>query len=77
MTEKNEKAASPEDYKKVMLAIEEYIFQNHKFPSKSQVSELADVPRQKCDEIIDKLVGQNQLYSVFGGGKGIPEVILP
>jgi hypothetical protein len=66
-----------EGYRKVMQAIEEYIFQNHKFPSKSQVAELAQIPETKCNLIIDKLVLQNQLYSVFGGGHGKPEVILP
>jgi hypothetical protein len=75
MPKKNQIAE--EDYKNVMQSIEEYIFQSHKFPSKTQVSELTNIPKEKCDVIIEQLIRQNQLYSVFGGGHGYPEVILP
>ena len=66
-----------ENYRKIMQAIEEYVFQTHKFPSKAQVAELSGVAPKKCDSVIDQLVKQEKLYSVFGGGKGIPEVVLP
>jgi hypothetical protein len=38
---------------------------------------LTKIPKEKCDVIIEQLIRQNQLYSVFGGGHGYPEVILP
>jgi hypothetical protein len=66
-----------EDFRTVIESIEEYIFQTHKFPSKAQVSDLAKMPKDKSDAIVDQLLRQNQLYSVFGGGHGNPEVILP
>jgi hypothetical protein len=72
-----EKPIDGEDYRTVMEVIEEYIFQTHKFPSKAQVSELAGMPKEKSDTIVEQLLRQNQLYSVFGGGHGNPEVILP
>ena len=59
-----------------MQVIEEYIFQNHKFPSKSQIAEITGIPKNKCDKIIDHLIKRKELYSVFGGGHGFPEVIL-
>jgi len=80
MTEKlKEKTDEGEDYRKVMQTIEEYIFQTHQFPSRAQVAEMTQITRVKCDAIIDKLIQENQLYSVFGGGKkrGIQEIILP
>jgi len=72
-----EKAAEGEDYRRVMQAIEEYIFQTHKFPSKAQIADLVQIHKPKCDVLIDQLIREKQLYSVFGGGKGFPEVILP
>ncbi len=66
-----------EDYRKIMQAIEEYVFQTHKFPSKAQVAELTGIAPKKCDVIIDQLIVQKNLYTVFGGGKGLPEVVLP
>jgi len=75
MPKKNQIAA--EDYKDVVQSIEEYIFQTHKFPSKAQVADITRIPKEKCYVIIEQLIRQNQLYSVFGGGHGYPEVILP
>jgi hypothetical protein len=75
MARKNQMAE--QDYKDVMRAIEEYIFQTRSFPSKTKVSDLTKISKDKCDKIIDQLIRQNQLYSVFGGGHGYPEVILP
>lgn len=72
-----EKQIDGQDFKSVIEVIEEYIFQTHKFPSKVQVADLTKIPKEKCDVIIEQLIRQNQLYSVFGGGHGYPEVILP
>ncbi len=77
MTTNNAGKNAGDDYGKVMQAIEEYIFENHKFPSKTQVADQTGIAQKKCDGIIDRLIGQKKLYSVFGGGKGNPEVVLP
>jgi hypothetical protein len=77
MSGDNQGKNAGDDYRKVMQAIEEYVFQNHKFPSKTQVADLAGIPPKKCDGIIDRLKGQKKLSSVAGGGKGIPEIVLP
>ncbi len=78
MTDETEdRRTQAEDERKVMQTIEEYIFQNHRFPSKSMVAGLSQIPAKKCDIIVNKLMEMNQLYSVFGGGKGFPEVVLP
>ena len=72
-----QKTGAGEDYRKVMQAIDEYIFHTHKFPSKAQIADLVRLPRTKCDALINQLIQEKQLYSVFGGGKAKPEVILP
>ncbi len=66
-----------DDHRKVMQAIEEHVFQTHKFPSKAQVAELTSIAPKKCDKVVDLLIKQKKLYPVFGGGKGLPEVVLP
>lgn len=78
MIEKAEvKSDDTENFKKVVQAVKEYIFQTHKFPSKTQVAGLAHIPKAKCNTIVDRLIHDRQLCSVFGGGKANPEVVLP
>ncbi len=78
MSQKMEtKPEDTENYKKVMQTVKEHIFQTHKFPSKTQIASLAHIPTAKCNLIVDRLIHQRQLCSVFGGGKANPEVVLP
>ena len=78
MTEKaEEKTEDAESFRKVIQAVKEYIFQTHKFPSKTQIAGLAHIPKVKCNAIVDQLVHEKQLCSVFGGGRANPEVVLP
>ncbi|MFQ5909409.1 MAG: hypothetical protein ACE5IJ_01655 [Thermoplasmata archaeon] len=59
-----------------MGAVKEYIFERHEFPSVSQLSDLTGIPRKRCKERCEQLARQNQLYKVFGGGKGLPPVFI-
>lgn len=68
---------SSEDYKKVMQAVREHIFRNHKFPSASQIAKITGISKSKCKSVCNQLARQNQLYIVFGGGKGLPVIVLP
>ncbi len=77
MSNSNAGRDAGDDYRKIMRAIEEHVFQTHKFPSKAQVADLTNIAPKKCDDMIDQLIKQKKLYSVFGGGKGNPEVVLP
>ena len=77
MTEKKVEPENAENFKKVNQAVKEYIFQTHKLPSKSQIADLVQIPKKKCDEIVDQLIRNKQLCSIFGGGKANPEVVLP
>lgn len=68
---------SSEDYKKVMQAVREHIFRNHKFPSISQIAKITRIPVSRCKSMCNRLARENQLYIVFGGGKGLPIIVLP
>jgi hypothetical protein len=70
------KSSSGEEYKKVMGAVRNHIFQTHNFPSVTDVSKLANIPKPRCTDIFNQLIDQKQLYRVFGGA-GLPTVVLP
>ena len=59
-----------------MEAVRNYIFQTHNFPQVTDVSKLTNIPKPKCTDICNQLIGQKQLYRVFGGA-GLPTVVLP
>lgn len=61
---------------KIQDSITEYIFQTHKFPSVTEISEITELSRTKCSKICNELVNENQLYIVFEG-KGLPTVYVP
>lgn len=76
MTEKSEeKLYSPEDYSKVMQAVRDFIFEKHRFPQVNDIVEITGIQRDSCNEIIDNLVGQKQLYVAFEG-VGLPRIVL-
>ncbi len=70
------KSSSGEEYKKVMDSVRDHIFQTHNFPQLTDIVNLTGIPKYRCKAICDQLVGQKQLYEVFGG-KGLPTVVLP
>jgi len=70
------KSSSGEEYNKVMGAVRNYVFQTHRFPSVTDVSKLANIPKPKCTDIFNQLISHKQLYRVFGGA-GLPTVVLP
>jgi len=70
------KSDSGVEYKKVVEAVREHIFQTHSFPQVTDISKLAGIPKFRCASICNQLIGQKQLYKVFGG-VGLPTVVLP
>jgi len=70
------KSSSGEEYKKVMESVRHHIFQTHNFPQVTDIVKLTGIPRSRCIGICDQLIGQKQLYKVFGG-VGLPTVVLP
>jgi len=76
MTEKTEeKLYSGDDYRKVMQAVRDFIFEKHRFPQVNDIIEITGIQRDPCNEIIDNLVGQKQLYIAFEG-VGLPKIVL-
>lgn len=61
---------------RVMDAIREYIFQNHRFPQISDIAKQLEIPKTKCKQICDGLIRQQELYVVFEGPT-MPKVVLP
>lgn len=72
----SKQSSSGEEYKKILGAVRNYIFQTHNFPQVSDVSRLTNIPKPKCKDICNQLIGQKQLYRVFAGA-GLPTVVLP
>lgn len=60
----------------VLITITEYIFQNHKFPSCSEIIESVNVSKSKCLDICQELVDDGQFYVVFEGS-GNPTIYVP
>jgi hypothetical protein len=76
MTEKSEdKQYSGNDFRNVMQAVRDFIFEKHRFPQVNDIIEITGIQRDPCNEIIDKLVGQKQLYVAFEG-VGLPKIVL-
>jgi len=65
-----------DEISKIMESIKEYIFQSHKFPSISEISETSKISKTRCREICDQLVQKNMLYVVFEG-QGVPKIYVP
>lgn len=70
------KPTTGEDYRKVMEVVRDHIFQTHNLPQISDISEQSGISKPKCMSICKQLIGQNQLYKVFGGA-GLPTVVIP
>jgi hypothetical protein len=70
------KSTTGEDYRKVMEVVKDYIFKTHTFPQISDIAKQSGIPKPKCTAICKELIGQNQLYKVFGG-TGLSTVVIP
>jgi len=76
MTEKlQEKADEEEDYRKVMQMVRDFIFEHHSFPQVNDIIDITGIQRQRCNEVVDQLVRQKQLYVAFKG-EGLPTIVL-
>lgn len=67
---------SSEEYKKVVEAVRDYIFQTHNFPQITDIAKLTGIAKPKCSDMCTQLIEQKQLYKVFGG-VGLSTVVLP
>lgn len=70
------KSVTGEDYRIVMQVVKDYIFKTHTFPQISDISKQSGIPKSKCTPICKELIGQDQLYKVFGG-TGLSTVVIP
>jgi len=67
---------SREDLDLVYNAVEDYISENHKLCSISEIEENVRFNKTKCNSILKILVKNNELYKIFEG-KGNPTVYIP
>lgn len=70
------KDSSGDEYKKVIESVKDYIFQRHRLPQVTDISERTGIAKSRCSDICKQLIGQKQLYEAFGG-PSLPTVILP
>jgi hypothetical protein len=76
MTENNEeKSDSGDDFRNVMQAVRDFIFEKHMFPQINDIVDITKIQRIRCNEVIDQLVHQKQLYVVFEG-KTLPKIVI-
>lgn len=59
----------------MMQSVKEFIFERHRFPQVNDIIDITQLQKQRCNEVIDQLVRQKQLYVAFEG-EGLPKVIL-
>lgn len=60
-----------------MSELKDYVFRFHKLPSLREIYERLDISESKGKEICDILERQRQVYTIAGGGKGKPRIIIP
>jgi len=66
---------SGDNYRKVMEAVRDYIFENHRFPQLNDIVRITSIQKTRCNDTVDQLVNQKQLYVAFDG-EGLPKIIL-
>jgi hypothetical protein len=64
-----------DEYRKVILAVRDFIFEQHRFPQVNDIVDKTSIKKLRCDEIVDQLVKQKQLYVAFKG-EGLPTIVL-
>lgn len=67
---------SGDDFKQVLGAVQEYIFQSHRFPQINDIVKQSGLPKTKCKQICDYLITQKKLYIAFEGST-MPRVVMP
>jgi hypothetical protein len=76
MTERSEeKTDSSADFRSVMQTVRDFIFEKHRFPQVNDIIDLTGIDRERCNEVVDQLVRQKQLYVAFEG-VGLPKIVL-
>jgi len=65
-----------DDFRAVISAVSEFVFQHHTFPQLADVPALTGLERSQCDNVCRTLIGQGKLRVVFEG-RGLPRVIVP
>jgi len=77
VTAKNrEKTEDPEDFQKVLKVVRDFIFEKHSLPQINDIVDIAGVKKQRCNEVVDQLIKQRELYVAFGG-PNVPKVVVP
>lgn len=66
---------SGDDFRNVMQAVRDFIFEKHIFPQVNDIVDITKIQRVRCNEVIDQLVRQKQLYVVFEG-KTLPKIVI-
>jgi len=74
-TDTADKKNAGDDHRKVINAVRDFIFENHRFPQINDIVEKTNIQKPRCNEIVDKLVHQKQLYVAFEG-EGLPRIVL-
>lgn len=65
-----------EDYKKILDAVNDFIFENHRVCGLEEISTITEIPKSKCSQLISNLEKQKKLYKIyFGNGK--PDLYIP
>jgi hypothetical protein len=71
-----EKAEDPNDFPRVMQGVRDFVFERHMLPQVNDIIEGTGIKRQRCNEVVEQLVRQKQLYVVFEGPT-LPKIIVP
>ena len=73
---RNADTQGQDDYRRIQQFVRDFVFETHRFPQVNDIVELTGIRKQRCDELVDQLVAQKQLYVVFEG-PGLPRIVLP
>ena len=65
-----------DEFKKIVIAIKDYVFDKHKVCGLDEISSITNIPRAKCSKLLPSLIGQKQIYEIFSG-VGKPSLYLP
>lgn len=65
------------DFKRVMQAISSHIYEKHKLCDITWIRNQTDLSDPRVREVIKILAGQKQLYEIYSGGEGKPNLYIP
>lgn len=66
-----------DDFREIMRELKDYVYRNHKLPSISDLSDLTGISNSKCLKLCERLEGQKEIYTIAGGGRGKPRIVIP